>query len=465
MVSSDTDVTEHRKREIETLVTDWMADDDVPGASVAIVDADGLVYAEGFGARDLASNAPATPETLYGIGSCTKSFTALGIMQLVEQGEIATDDPIDDHLPHLVDAPGTPITIHDLLTHSSGMPSDGYLTALLTRLTGMGNAEVPLSSDADFRRHVEGSADERVPDEERFFYYNTGYALLAKVIETVSGKSYPDYVADRILTPLDMDRSGFHSETFEAHDDRMTAYFDDDGSPTEGSLAFDERLYGAGGLLSSVTEVANYLEMMLGDGEYGDERLVSPETIAEMHRRYVTRRRFVDGTPHDYGYGWMIRDFLDDTLVGHGGMMGTTTAWIGMLEDREVGVVVGCNRAPDRHPSVVGNGVMAIVAGADPYETVEPLALREKLDAVTGEYESYRGIKSATVERDGGTLDVTLSGFRSDWEMTLFPERVSDDDYSFYTIRANGVRTPVTFEVDDDGTDMFVQRWRLHKET
>lgn len=112
-----------RTREIESLVTDWTNENDVPGASVVIVDEDDEWYAEGFGARDIESNSSATPDTLYGMGSVTKSLTALAVIQLDEAGELSIDDHVDDYVDHYRDAPGEPITIEDLLTHTSGMPA------------------------------------------------------------------------------------------------------------------------------------------------------------------------------------------------------------------------------------------------------------------------------------------------------------------------------------------------------
>ena len=160
-VSTDTELDPGTRRRLESYVTEWMSDDGVPGASVAVVEGEDLAYAEGFGARDLSENLPATPHTLYGIGSCTKSFVATATLQRVATGDLDLADPVGDYLPHLEDAPGDPVTLADLLSHTSGMPSDGNLSALVTRLTDIGDANVPLTSDDDFRRHVQSSAEER----------------------------------------------------------------------------------------------------------------------------------------------------------------------------------------------------------------------------------------------------------------------------------------------------------------
>ena len=474
------------RRDVERFVSEWVREEGVPGASVAVVGADGIAYAEGFGARDRAANAPATPDTLYGFGSCTKSVTAVAIMQLAEAGDLAVEDPVDDYLPHLREVPGDPVTIHDLLCHVSGMPSDGNLSALVTRLTdrGDGDSGLPIAGDDDFRRHVETAADERMTDRERFFYYNTGYTLLGKVVEEVSGQSYAEYVAERVHDPLGMDRSCFSRESFEAVEDRMTGYnledADGEGSEkgerqgngdsessateaVEADLAFDELTDAPGGMLGSVAEMANYVRMYLGDGTFEGERVLSSESVARMTERHATRDDYLDERAQGYGYGLSATAFLDDTLVGHGGMMGTTTAWFGYLEDAGVGVVTACNTAPEKHPSVVGEAVLALVEGADPHETVPTYALDRKAEPLTGEYASHREVRTATVEREDGGLTITADDPGWSAEYRVFPETLDPEDRSYYTVTARGKRVPVEFVVTDDDVSLLLQRWRLHK--
>ncbi|WP_135827625.1 serine hydrolase [Halorussus halobius] len=482
-----TPVSSDKRREIETFASEWVREEGVPGASVAVVDADGLAYAEGFGARDRAANDPATPDTLYGIGSCTKSVTAVAVMRLAEAGDLSVEDPVDDYLPHLADAPGDPVTLHELLCHSSGLPSDGNLSALITRLTDRGDRDpdLPMTGDGDFRRHVQTAADERLVGEDRFFYYNTGYTLLGKVVEEVTGRTYAEYVRDEIHDPLGMDRSCFSRAAFEAADDRMTAYNrepvgDDDGSgdaldAVEASLAFDERLYAPGGMLSSVAEMANYVRLYLdsadGDsagerdrGAFEGERLLAPESVARMTERHATREDYLDGRAQGYGYGLSSTAFLDDVLVGHGGMMGTTTAWFGYLEDANVGVVAACNAAPTKHPSAVGKAVLALVRDADPHEVVPSYAFERKAEPLVGEYASHREVRTATVERDGAGLRIAFDDPGWSGEYRVVPENMDPDDHRYYVVTATGKRVPVEFRVGEDDVSLLLQRWRLHRQ-
>lgn len=455
-------------RAVEQYVAEWMSENGVPGASIALVEGDELAYAEGFGARDLDDDLPATPDTLYGIGSCTKSVVATAVMQCVERTELELSDPLSAYLPHLTAVPGDPITVESLLNHTSGMPSDGNLSVLVTRLTDIGDANTPLTSEADFRRHVEGSADERYTDEEHFFYYNTGFALLGKLVAELTGIDFERYVRQHIFRPLEMERSCFSQSRFEAEEDRMSAYYeaaseDGDEGWREGDLGFAETMYAPGGLASSVVESSRFLRMLMAGGTFDGERVLDSAAVEAMTTPTATRYETVDGVEREYGYGLSSQAFLDDRLVGHGGMMGTTTAYIGYLDAADVGVVVACNTAPAQHPTVAGHALLAILQGADPAAAVAQLALEQKADRLVGEYESYRGIQRATVERAGTSLAVEVAGRLGDQSFTLYPESSDTDDLTYYTVSGDG-RIPVEFLETDDGTDMLLQRWRLHRQ-
>ncbi|MEF8800980.1 MAG: serine hydrolase [Halolamina sp.] len=464
---------------VERYVAEWMSENGVPGASVAVVEGSApqaaaleggaeLSYAEGFGARDLDDDLPATPDTLYGIGSCTKSVVATAVLQCVERTELELSDAVSAYLPHLSDVPGDPITVESLLTHTSGMPSDGNLSALVTRLTDIGDANVPLTSDDDFRRHVQASSDERYTEEEHFFYYNTGFALLGKLVAELTGVDFERYVRKNVFKPLGMERSCFTAERFEAETDRMSAYYEEateDGETEwrEGSLGFAEPMYAPGGLASSVVETSRFLQALMNGGEFGDERILQADAVGAMTTPSITRYENVDGVEREYGYGLSVQSFLDDTLVGHGGMMGTTTAFIGYLADADVGVVIACNTAPAHHPTVAGHALLAILQGEEPEEVVPRLALERKADSLVGEYESYRDIQSATVEREGTTLSVEVEGRLGDQSLTLFPNSSNPDDLSYYTVSGDS-RVPIEFLDTDGGVDMLLQRWRLHRQ-
>ncbi len=461
-MSSDLD--SETRRDLESFVSDWLAEASVPGAAVAVVDRDGTRYAEGFGARDLEHNTPATEETLFGIGSCSKSFTGVAVLSLVEEGELSLSDPVTEYVDRYADAPGEPPTLRELLTHSSGFPSDGMAVALIQRYMGVDPTEVPVSGEADFGRYVADAADDRVTDREEFFYYNSGYTVLGEIVEAVTGQSFAAAVEDRVFEPLDMARTTFDRDAFDGEEDRMTPYYPGDDGSTEGGFPFDRNVEAPGGIVSSVSELATYLRCQMRGGEVDGTRLLEEETVAQAHEQHSTRKTRIDGAEQGYGYGWMIEEYLDDRMVAHGGSVGVSTAWQGFLEDEGLGVVVLCNTSADPHPMHVGPALLAILQGEEP-EQVEPhYALAAKRDGLTGEYESSRGLMSGEVEREAGGLSLTLSAGRGDQTMPLVPESLDPDETEFYSVSADGARTELRFEEHDDHHDLFVQRWRLHGE-
>ncbi len=455
-------VSADRLAAAERFVSDWVSNDRVPGATVSVFDPSNATAA-GFGARQLERNEPATPDTLAGIGSCTKSFTGVAVLQLAAAGELSVTDAVDRYIDLYADAPGAPVTIRELLTHSSGFPSDGTATALISRLMGLDPVAVPLSDERQFHRHVAGAHDDRVTDREPFFYYNSGYAALGEIISRVSGQSYASYIADNVLEPLDMSRSTFEQNAFDAATDTMTPYYTDDGTPVEGSFPFDERLYAAGGLVSSVRELARYGQLQLNDGVFDGTRVLPADKIEESRTPVSQREQLVDGTSQEYAYGWMVRSFLDDTLVSHGGSIGVHNAFVGYLDEAELGVAVQCTTTPESHPMHVGPAVLGILRGAEP--TVVPhFSLKRDIAELTGRYRSYRGIMEFTVEQMGGGLRLATETDRlGSVELPLVPTERGDSVWSFETVEASGAKTPVRFERTDDGIDLYYQRWRLQK--
>jgi len=171
---------------IERITPDLMERGRIPGVSIAVVRDREVIYVGGFGARNVEQSLPATPDTLYGIGSCTKSFVALAIMQLVEQGKLSLDDPASEYIPLEIGRPGKFITVRHLLTHSSGIPSLGTSTIALQRGIGI-DVWIPWGGVDDFYRHVNGAGEEIAADPgERFFYFNAGYRMLGHIIQEVA---------------------------------------------------------------------------------------------------------------------------------------------------------------------------------------------------------------------------------------------------------------------------------------
>ncbi|WP_430504482.1 serine hydrolase [Haloparvum sp. PAK95] len=479
--------------------------DPIPGLSVAVVTSDGEAYADGFGARDLTGNRPTSPDTLYGIGSVTKSVTATAVLQLADAGMCQLSDRVSEHLDvDLGDDPNDPITLHHLLSHTSGLPSLGVSEALIARRVRRGEAGVPLSSHDDFYAHVEdAAATERAADPgERFAYCNTGYCLLGDVVEELTGKPFPAYVEDHVFAPLGMERSTFDDTEFSMDDDHMTQYLIEDGDLVAASLPTREVSQPAGGILTSVRELGRYLQCHLNDGRIrgsgpgtdgesdasgdGDAtgagdgpddatsdhstRLLPESRMEALYGEYAA-------TPAGpYGYGWRTRSVCGRDLIGHAGSIAVSSAYVGFSPEADVGIALAANSSPDYSLAALGEGVFATLLGEEPAETVPFFRRRDRFDRLTGEYASHRGIMRAAVVEDGGTLRLELASPMSDSSFPLHPEDLehtaeadgseppAGEVFRFSAPPKTGDRRPVEFRFTDEGdVRLLVDRWNLQK--
>jgi len=458
-------VSKSVRTQVESFLTKWMEKENIPGVSVAVVN-NGEIYQIGLGSRNLKQNQPATPKTLYGIASCSKSFTATAILQLSENGDLDIQNPIGDYLPvDLWDEANPPITIHDLLTHSSGLPGDGSAFLMLTRRLGLTNNTTPLGSMSDLYRFAENSLSERedMPGES-YYYHNTGYTLLGEVIEHVSGQSYNNYIQDNIFDPLDMTRSTFNERDVQSEEDSLTGYLLTDEGPVSAEFPHDPLVNAAGGILSSASELTNYIQMQLNDGVYEGTRVLTKESIKKMREGYIEWDYALSGSDNEYGYGWTTKEFMGQRLYSHIGDIVVSSAYVGFLPDRDLGVAILANASPDYILQSVGEGVISILLGGDPMTDVPFWSVRQKLDRLTGQYESYRGILSGTITRDGTTLSFESSGAPA-ISFPLIPKTTDPTDFSFYTHAEEGYTKDVRVDVENEDIDIYLGRWRLRKKS
>ncbi len=438
------------QKRIEDFIAQWMTDNKVPGLSLSIVKGDEILYSHGFGARDLNDNLPATEDTLYGMASVTKSFTGLAVLKLVERGELSLDDKITDHVPIEWD---NNVTVHDLLTHSSGMPSLGVSEALIDRLIGMEERGLPLSDIDDFYVHMNGAKDEIAAEPgEEFFYFNSGYALLGQIIEKVSGKTYPEFVKEVVFEPLEMSRSRFDYDEDEG--DIMTPYFMGEDGPEKTPYPLRELGHPGGGLLSSASELANYLIMNLNGGEFKGETVIDPELLKTAHEPHIKRET------GDYGYGWAVKELDGEPFIGHSGSIAVSGGFIGFVDD--LGVAVASNTIPGSSFEEVGKWVLMTVKGKDGDELTY-FKRKERMKKLTGMYESYRGVKKMEIEPEGSLLKLTVKERLEQDQVVLIPEEKDLSGYEFYYLDGNGEKNKVRFDVSDDGIDLYIGRWRMHK--
>lgn len=426
---------------------------DIPGMSIAVVDRTETVFAAGFGDRQLEPDAPATADTLYGIGSSTKPVTATAVMMLVDSGAIALEDAVSSYVPYFEDAPGEPITVHDLLSHTSGMPADDIATVLILE-EGLGiEQDVSIDGWEGFREHVDQSVDRRRLDGPGCLYYNSGYIVLSRLVEAVTDTPFAEFVEQQVLDPLGMDDSTFDvSVLADGSRNVMTPYFENDGEMQAAALPDSPLFEAPGGLLASVTDLGRFLAAWT---EW--DLPIDPALATRMYEPVGVFNRLVDGTEQGYGYGWMTGPFGDDVLVGHGGGTGVSAGYLGFLQDRGLGVAIGCNAQPSTSPEEMAIELLASLTDTDPVSVLPERAIERKVEQITGEYEAYRGIQTATVSWTGERLEVEHRNPMGGGSIRLSPTSLDPTDYTFRAIEGDGDEITVEFDVDD-GVEFLLRR-------
>jgi len=351
-----------------------LAELNVPGAAVVVVDKDGAVFAEGYGTAD-ESGRPATPETPFRIASLSKQLTGLAVMQLIESGDLALEVTVHDYVPWFgADGSDTArITVRDLLAHGSGWSErDGSLP-----LTGTD------ADDGAMERNVRRLADTPLtyPIGE-FHYQNATYDVLGYLVAVVSGTSFEEYLQTQVLDPLQMTHTYLSQAAARAGGVAQGYY------PFFGLLIPYEIPYSRAGLpsasvVASAEDLGHVLMAHLNAGVFGGSSIISATAMAELHRPLVNPSDEAEG----YGWGWWsyplygaggrtpgdVPRYEAPIILEHGGSLPTFASGMVLLPGAGYGVVVLMNRedtiAPSRfHQMHVG--IATILSGKPAPELV-----------------------------------------------------------------------------------------------
>lgn len=293
-------------------------------SGAALVARDGeILLSQGYGSADLAGTIPATDQTVYDTGSLSKQFTAAAILSLEEAGLLSVEDRLADFFP---DAPEekAEITLHQLLTHSSGLPGyvyDGDYTRL-SRERAVGRA---LNAALLFQ------------PGERYAYSDTGYGLLAAIVEIVSGQPFQEYMQERLFRPAGMESTGFAGDP--RWEGKTVAESIVNGRGY-GTPADQEEtswgLLGFGGVLTTVSDLYRWHTALQ------ERQVLSQSSIEKLFTPYVDEG-FGDGS--QYAYGWVVMEYPGaGTLILHDGASNAHHAIFLHMVDQDTLVVVLSNR-------------------------------------------------------------------------------------------------------------------------
>ena len=321
---------------IETAVQTWGA----PGLAIAIVKNDEVVYAKGFGVREMGKPESVDSETLFHIGSTTKAFITMALGMLVSDGEIKWNDKVISHMPdfRVADPSVTQdLTVIDIVTHRSGVQTGDLLwVAGLSReqiIANMANAPQVFSFRSDFQ------------------YNNNMYLLAGELIEAVSGMPFEDFIRSRILDPLGMKATTLYMDEWTANDNRTAAHDTLNDQPMR-PIEYPS-IYNAGGaglMNSNVSEMTQWIRFLLNKGTLNGEQLVSSRSFDAIFEPYI----FMQQSPYPaasqaesnvfgYGLGWFLQDYRGQKMIMHTGSIWGQSAILGLLPEENLGVVVYIN--------------------------------------------------------------------------------------------------------------------------
>jgi CubicO group peptidase (beta-lactamase class C family) len=322
---------------IDTYIEAQMKELRIPGLSLGIVQGDQIIHIKGFGIADPSGRA-VTPQTPFHIASLGKPMTGVAIMQLVEQGKIELDAPVQRYLPWFQvadEAASAQITVRHLLYHTSGLPQTVDFPYALR------GDDRPDALEARVRelRTVQLNR----PVGASYEYSNTGYITLGLLIQQVSGQSYADYMTEHVFTPLKMQQA--FTELDEAKANGLaTGYRYWFGVPLPGEMALDRAILPAGGSMSaSVEDMTHFLIANLNGGRFGDASVLSPTSIAEMQHGVAPKDAQISTGEVLYAMDWAVEQIGGVGVVTKGGDLPDFKTNMVLIPEQDLGVVVLIN--------------------------------------------------------------------------------------------------------------------------
>jgi len=393
-----------------------------PGFTVLVSRKGEVLFSKAYGMADVKGKKANTPDTTFRIGSISKQFTAAAILILQERGKLSVQDSLAKYYPKWPN--GKNITLHHLLTHTSGIYS----------YTSHPFFALQVSKPANIATLIPAIQKEKVnfAPGEKWEYCNSGYLLLGLIIEKVAGKSYGEFLQAEFFKPLGMKHTGVHVVGKEPEGESL--------GYAKGLLGYklsnnwDMTWAGGAGALYSTT----------GDLHLWNEAVFSGKVLKkETLRAAFTPVKLADGSTKSYGYGWGIREKRGVRIISHGGGLQGFQSSLARAQDQKVTIVVLCNAGPGYNPGGMTGSLADIFLEKDmtpiPVRTVNTKLIGKNYDDYVGSYDF--GKAKLVVTREGDQLYVKLGGQK---RIEVFPEAADE-----FFLKA--VEAAVKFKRDKDG--------------
>lgn len=322
--------------QMNAVLEQWNA----PGVGVGIVEGDELVYASGYGFRDYEARLPFTPQTLCQIGSNTKLFTAIAAGMLVEEGKLAWDEPIRDTIPAIGfynNELNNTVTLRDMLSHRTGITRHDLIWY-----------RSPFSRRELFERlrYLEPAQ----PLRQMFLYNNLMYAAVGYAIELLSGKTWEEFIRERILAPLGMTNTVYSIEEMLLREDHAVLYSEKRDSSELSRISYYEDVTGvapAGAIISNVEEMSHWLIALMNDGKFRGERIIPSAVLAASSEPAIAQpnaegdaRGFWELLNSAYCMGRMSTSYRGNLALWHNGYIDGMRSEVWILPNEHTGVIV-----------------------------------------------------------------------------------------------------------------------------
>lgn len=322
---------------IEKILKDW----NVPGCGIGVVYKDKLVFAKGYGYRNLERKLPVTPNTLFQIASNTKLFTSTSVGFLVEEGKLDWDKPIKNYVPQIQfynNELNNNVTIRDMLSHRTGISRHDLIWY---------QSDFTRQELFDRIKYLEPS----IPMRQGYLYNNLMYAAAGQIVEYLSDQTWEDFVKTRIFSPLNMSHSIFVVEDMQKQPDFMAPYYEKRDTNNLLPAPFYTQQQGlgpAGAIISSINDLSNWLICQMHGGKFNNKQVVPARVIKETMQPAIPASsvpdKYFENLNTIYGMGRTTSSFKGHYLTGHGGAIGGIYSYISFMPADSVGIIVFTNR-------------------------------------------------------------------------------------------------------------------------
>lgn len=349
-------------RAVDRIMVETMRAWRAPGAAVAIVKDDRVIYIKGYGTKDLTTMAPVTPDTLFQIASASKAFTTTAMGMLVDEKKLAWDDPVRKHVPyfHLGDpCADAQVTLRDVVSHRTGLSGHDELWD-----------GTPLSRE-EVIRAIGGVALSR-NFRGGYQYQNIMFIAAGEAVSAAAGTSWDDVVRTRIFEPLQMTRTRTLDADWTSETDRAVGHRwnrDGDRAVVQKPIA-TANLGSAGAIKSTARDMANWVRFQLAEGTFNGQRLISldslnetrtPQTIIRLQGS--AKESNPESNLHSYGLGWFVQDYAGTLLVSHSGSLNGFRTHVDLLPKQKAGFILWINIGRSSATVAMRNALLDLLLG------------------------------------------------------------------------------------------------------